>query len=298
MAYDYFYGDSAEQFSFYRIPKVLFTEARFSAIAVEAKVLYGLLLDRMSLSLRNGWLDEMGRVYIVYTVEEMKSALGCAAQKTAKLLAELEDRAGLIERKRQGLGRPNIIYVKNFIPDKESKIKKYENQNSGTMKIETPDFRFSKGNKTDKNKTDLNDTDLYPISSSSETPRPKPGSDADRMDLYRDILRENIEYDSLVTESSQDQTLVDEIVELMADAICTNRDTIRIARDDKPAEAVRSRFLKLRGEHIRYVLECLRTNTAEIRNIRQYLLSALYNAPMTMTSYYQAQVNHDMESGP
>ena len=105
MAYDYFYGDSAEQFSFYRIPKVLFTEARFSAIAVEAKVLYGLLLDRMSLSLRNGWLDEMGRVYIVYTVEEMKSALGCAAQKTAKLLAELEDKAGLIEWKRQGLGR-------------------------------------------------------------------------------------------------------------------------------------------------------------------------------------------------
>ena len=297
MAYDYFYGDSAEQFSFYRIPKVLFTEARFSAIAVEAKVLYGLLLDRMSLSLRNGWLDERGRVYIVFTVEEIMEALGCAAQKTAKLLAELEDRAGLIERKRQGLGRPNIIYVKNFIPDGESKIKKYENQNSGTMKIETPDFRFSKGNKTDKNKTDLNDTDPYPIPS-SETPRAKPGSDADRMGLYRDILRENIEYDRLVAEAPQDQTLVDEIVELMTDTLCTNRETLRIARDDKPAEAVRSRFLKLRGEHIRYVLDSLRTNTAEVRNIRQYLLSALYNAPTTMMSYYQAQVNHDMESGP
>ena len=297
MAYDYFYGDSAEQFSFYRIPKVLFTEARFSVIAVEAKVLYGLLLDRMSLSLRNGWLDEMGRVYIVYTVEEMKSALGCAVQKTAKLLAELEDKAGLIERKRQGLGRPNIIYVKNFIPDKESKIKKYENQNSGTMKIETPDFRFSKGNKTDKNKTKMSETELHPIPS-SETPRAKPGSDADRMGLYRDILRENIEYDRLVAEAPQDQTLVDEIVELMTDTLCTNRETLRIARDDKPAEAVRSRFLKLRGEHIRYVLDSLRTNTAEIRNIRQYLLGSLYNAPTTMTSYYQAQVNHDMESGP
>ena len=301
MAYDYFYGDSAEQFSFYRIPKVLFTESRFSAIAVEAKVLYGLLLDRMSLSLRHGWLDEQGRVYIVFTVEEIKCAMGCAAQKAAKLLAELEEKAELIERKRQGLGRPNIIYVKNFFPegtpDAESKIKKYENQNSGSMKIEIPVFRFSKGNKTDKSKTDLSETDIHPVPS-SETPRRKPGSDADRMELYRDILRENIEYDSLVTESSQDQTLVDEIVELMADAICTNRDTIHIARDDKPAEAVRSRFLKLRNEHIRYVLECLRTNTAEIRNIRQYLLSALYNAPTTMTSYYQAQVNHDMESGP
>ena len=298
MAYDYFYGDSAEQFSFYRIPKVLFTEARFSAMAVEAKVLYGLLLDRMSLSLRNGWLDEHGRVYIVFTVEEIMEALGCAVQKTAKLLAELEDKAGLIERKRQGLGKPNIIYVKNFIPDGGSKIKNYENQNSGTMKIEDQDFRFSKGNKTDKNKTDLNDTDLYPISSSVETPEAKPGSDADRMGLYRDILRENIEYDRLVAESPQDQTLVDEIVELMTDTLCTSRETIRIARDDKPAEAVRSRFLKLRGEHIRYVLDSLRTNTAEIRNIRQYLLSSLYNAPTTMTSYYQAQVNHDMESGP
>ncbi len=297
MAYDYFYGDSAAQFSFYRIPKVLFTESRFDSIAVEAKVLYGLLLDRMSLSARNQWFDELGRVYIVFTVEEIKCAMGCAAQKAAKLLAELEEKAGLIERKRQGLGRPNIIYVKNFIPDGESKIKKYENQNSGSMKIEIPDFRFSKGNKTDKSKTDLSDTDIHPVPS-SETPRRKPGLDADRMELYRDILRENIEYEQLIHESPQDQTLVDEIVELMADAICTNRDTIRIARDDKPAEAVRSRFLKLRGEHIRYVLECLRTNTAEIRNIRQYLLSALYNAPMTMTSYYQAQVNHDMESGP
>ena len=297
MAYDYFYGDSAEQFSFYRIPKVLFTEARFSAIAVEAKVLYGLLLDRMSLSLRNGWLDELGRVYIVFTVEEIMEALGCAAQKTAKLLTELEDRAELIERKRQGLGRPNIIYVKNFIPDGESKIKKYENQNSGHLKIEGQDFRFSKGNKTDKSKTDLSETDLYPIPS-SKTPRQETGSDADRMDLYRNILKENIEYDLLMAESPQDREAVDEIVELMTDVLCTNRETIRIARDDKPAEAVRSRFLKLRGEHIRYVLDCLRSNTADVRNIRQYLLSVLYNAPTTMTSYYQAQVNHDMESGP
>ena len=298
MAYDYFYGDSAEQFSFYRIPKVLFTEARFSSIAVEAKVLYGLLLDRMSLSLRNGWLDEQGRVYIVFTVEEIMASLNCAIQKAIKLLAELEKKAGLIERKRQGLGKPNIIYVKNFIPDTGSKIKNYENQNSGTMKIETPELRKSKGSNTDKNKTEMSDTELYPIPPSIETPRAKPESDADRMSLYRDILRESIEYDRLIAEAPQDQTLVDEIVELMTDTLCTNRETLRIARDDKPAEAVRSRFLKLRSEHIRYVLDSLRTNTAEVRNIRQYLLSALYNAPMTITSYYQAQVNHDMESGP
>lgn len=110
--YDYFYGAEADQFSFYRIPKVLFTEERFSSISAEAKVLYGLLLDRMSLSARNGWLDDEGRVYIIFSVEDIMTSMGCANQKAAKLLYELESKCSLIERKRQGLGKPNLIYVK------------------------------------------------------------------------------------------------------------------------------------------------------------------------------------------
>ena len=102
--YDYFYGAEAEQFSFYRIPKVLFTEERFRSVSAEAKVLYGLLLDRMSLSCKNGWLDKEGRVYIIFTIEEVMTALGCADQKAGKLLHELESKCRLIERKRQGLG--------------------------------------------------------------------------------------------------------------------------------------------------------------------------------------------------
>ena len=113
--YDYFYGAEAEQFSFYRIPKVLFTEERFRSVSAEAKVLYGLLLDRMSLSCKNGWLDKEGRVYIIFTIEEVMTALGCADQKAGKLLHELESKCRLIERKRQGLGKPNLIYVKNFV---------------------------------------------------------------------------------------------------------------------------------------------------------------------------------------
>ena len=103
--YDYFYGAEAEQFSFYRIPKVLFTEERFRSVSAEAKVLYGLLLDRMSLSCKNGWLDRAGRVYIIFTIEEVMTALGCADQKAGKLLHELESKCRLIERKRQGLGK-------------------------------------------------------------------------------------------------------------------------------------------------------------------------------------------------
>ena len=97
--YDYFYGAEAEQFSFYRIPKVLFTEERFRSVSAEAKVLYGLLLDRMSLSCKNGWLDKEGRVYIIFTIGEVMTALGCADQKAGKLLHELESKCRLIERK-------------------------------------------------------------------------------------------------------------------------------------------------------------------------------------------------------
>ena len=115
MAYDYFYGEQAEQFAFYRIPKVLFSKDKFWSVSADAKLLYGILLDRMNLSAKNGWLDEAGRVYIIFTIEEIKESLGCAEKKAVKLLDELEKKAELIERKRQGLGKPNLIYVKNFI---------------------------------------------------------------------------------------------------------------------------------------------------------------------------------------
>ena len=114
--YDYFYGTQAEQFSFYRIPKALFTEPTLREMSTDAKVLYGILLDRMSLS-----LNAQNKVYIIFTVEEVMDALNCANQKATHLMVELEKHAGLIERKRQGLGRPNLIYVKNFAVTTNSK---------------------------------------------------------------------------------------------------------------------------------------------------------------------------------
>lgn len=121
MQYEYFYGAQAEQFSFYRIPKALFTEPNFRELSTDAKVLYGILLDRMSLSLKNQWLDAQNKVYIIFTVEEIMDALNCANQKATRLMVELEKQAGLIERKRQGLGRPNLIYLKNFAATINSK---------------------------------------------------------------------------------------------------------------------------------------------------------------------------------
>ena len=114
--FDYYYGDESSQFSFYRIPRQLVTSERFYRLSTDAKLLYGLLLDRMGLSAKNGWYDEVGRVYIYYTLEEIQNDLRCAHGKAGKLLAELDKGKGfgLIERVRQGQGRPTKIYVKRF----------------------------------------------------------------------------------------------------------------------------------------------------------------------------------------
>lgn len=118
----YYYGYEAEQFSFYRIPKLLFTDSRFSGISTDAKLLYGILLDRMSLSMKNGWHDEQGRVYIIFTLDDVAETLGYKTEKAIKLFNELDTKkgVGLIERVRQGQGRASLIYVKNFAGEKQT----------------------------------------------------------------------------------------------------------------------------------------------------------------------------------
>ena len=156
---DYFYGQSSELFSFYRIPKLLFQDSRFQPLSTDAKTLYGILLDRMSLSARNGWLDKAGRVFIIYTVQEVQDSLGCADKKATKLLRELEE-YGLIERKRRGLGKPDLIYVKNF--SSESSKMPYlnrDNDDSGTVQNTLQDPAKLRCNKTERNNTEVSDTD-------------------------------------------------------------------------------------------------------------------------------------------
>ena len=165
MEFDYFYGQQAEQFSFYRIPKMLFTDDRFWNVSTDAKLLYGILLDRMNLSARNGWLDSAGRVYIIFTLEETMAALNCGDNKATKLYNELEKKCGLIERKRQGLGKPNLIYVKNFVSGVdsivESRFKSRENHDSGVGQTPIVESGKPRGNNTDTNYTDYSDTDPF-----------------------------------------------------------------------------------------------------------------------------------------
>lgn len=396
--FDYFRGMEAEQYSFYRVPKVLFTAECFKSLSCEAKVLYGLMLDRMSLSIKNRWFDDEDRVYIIFTVDEIAELMNCGTQKAVKLIKELDtsNGIGLIEKKRLGLGKPNVIYVKNFmikeIPNQlmktdnvqkqeeyfteetvmgenageiadmqsecnfqeeianlqkqeeqrgksaisqncenhhskivkitnqessesqfknsenhnsgmmkttnqefpESQFKNYENQNSGMMKMEIQEFPKSQSNKTDINKTDFSETDIiqsYQIQSGNLVSYDKRDV-IEEMKIYRELIQERIEY------KYHEQEDVDELVELMVEVMMMPDDsTIRIAGVDKPVALVKNRFMKLNYSHIEYVLFCLHRNTTKVGNIKAYLLTTLYNAPLTISNYYQAEVNHDMYGG-
>ncbi len=313
---DYYYGNEAEQYSFYRIPKVLFTDGRFKGLSVEAKVLYGLLLDRMALSVKNNWMDQDGRVYIIYTIADVMETLGCAEQKANKLLNELDmaKGVGLVERVRRGLGKPNVIYVKNFIdkgkPElrQESQIKNCENHKSGNVKTTSQELRKSQTNNTDLNKTDQSDTDpsIYPagmepvaVETVDNFSKAKHGEmdGIDKMSAYRELIKENISYEILLQDNPYDKERLDCFVELMSEVCCSRRLTVRINQEDMCTEVVKSRLLKLDSEHIRYVMDCLDKNTTLIGNIRAYTLSALFNAPVTISQYYSSLVSHDMANG-
>ena len=291
---NYFYGPQAEQFAFYRIPKALFTAPAYRGISTDAKVLYGLLLDRMSLSARNDWLDEQGRVYIVFTVDEVMDALCCADNKATRLLRELEG-VDLVERKRRGLGKPSLIYVKNFISESsEPRIQSRENHDSGTVKNATAESLKSRGIKNNQNNTDLSDTD--PFLSGVAAGTEYEGKD-DRTQ-YQEYFFRQFSFDALIASYPEDEDMLREMFELLVDTVCSKRCFIRIAGDDKPAEVVRAQLMKLNSDHLRFVLMCLKENTTQVRNIRQYLLATLYNAPMTMHSSYAARVQHDMNPKP
>ena len=323
MKNNYFYKSESEQFAFYRIPKLLFTDSRYAVISVEAKVLYGLMLDRMSLSVRNNWVDDDNRVYIYFTLEEITEYLSIGKDKGVKLLKELD--GILIERKKQGLGKPVMIYVLNFVNSQNSiqsvdnstevltsdvdnstsnaevqtseKPKSGENAEvlaseipkSALLKNRTLDFGKSDPNNTDINNTDLNKTD---ISSSS---RVSFAALEREREEYRDVIKTNIEYDILIQQYAAEK--IDSFVNIIVDAICGFDDTINVNSMQVPKEVVKRKLLKLDYMHIVYVIDCLDENSSKIRNYKSYILTMLYNAPDTMNHYYQSKFNKNYYGG-
>lgn len=230
--FDYFYGQSGEMFSYFRVPKILFQDIKFKDLSTDAKTLYGILLDRMGLSVKNGWLDEQGRVYIIFPVQEVMDALGCADNKATKLFRELE-KFGLIERKRRGLGKPNLIYVKNFA---DPRFRNREKNGSGAADSAQPEAAKSRGNKTEWNKTEGSEPDHFSSDAESEP------DERTRLEAY---FMQSLEVDLLLRVCPDDEDTIDQIVNLLVDTCSSKRRMLRVAGDDKPAEVVRSRFMKL-----------------------------------------------------
>ena len=155
--------------------------------------------------------------------------------------------------------------------------------------------------KTEKSITDRSSTDSIPFPPETPPGIPEPKRSetmsVSEIEIYRDLIYENIEYDYLIERNPYNRESIDEIVELMLEVVCANRKTIRVAGGEFPHEVVKARFLKLNSEHIQFVLDCMKENTTKVRNIKQYLLTVLYNAPTTISSYYSALVNHDLYGG-
>ena len=294
-ALDYYYGVEAEQYTFYRIPKVLFTAPGFRQTSSDAKILYGLMLDRMGLSMRSGWLDEEGRVFIYFTLEEAMTAMGCGHTKAVALFTEL-DKAGLIERKKQGQGRPTKIYVKNFV--RKVEVLTSEKRKSALPETGSQDFRKTDAINTDISNTDRSNTDLINLSDSSEQQSMDLMEEMELFQMNTALVKRNIEYDCLVQRCRLgEQQQLDEIVALIVETISIERENITISGVKYPYQFVKSRLLLLEESHIEYVLDCLHENTREVKNIKAYLLTCLMNSITTIGNYYQAKVNHDMYGG-
>ena len=284
MEFDYFYTEQSDQFAFYRIPKVLIVEDYFREMSTEAKLLYGLLLDRVSLSASSGWVDDQRRVYIIYTIRSIMRDLHCGTRKAVKLLKELEA-YGLIEKQIRGQGKPTLIYVKNFSTlFSDCKSKDFHNENSSVSIVTIPEVSKGQSNNTNTNNTKNNNT--YPILSGADV-------DNDERESYYRYFYNQLEIEIMRERYPMDGDVLSALVDILVDAVCSKRKTIRIAGDDKPINVVKSQFMKLNSSHVEYVMDSLKSNTTKVRNIKQYILATLYNAPLTMSSYYQAEVLHD-----
>ena len=345
MTFDYYYGAQAEQFNFIRIPKAMIVDPMFADLSVNAKLLYGVLLDRMNLSMKNRWFDSENRVYIIYQIAEIMEDFNFSKKTAVRYLNELEN-FGLVEKKRRGLGLPSLLYVKNFVvfqdhsePDETDfdDVEEDDNLNEnmetsrgiqretsrgvGTHTSRSVDMETSKGvqketlrgakselqevtkrgpliSKTNSNNININNTK----ESNNILSNPMVKNAVDVMgreeesifEKYTKMVKDNIDYDVLISRHYLEKSMIDGMVNLIVETIISENDYIIISSTKFPKEAVKSRFSKLDISHIEYVLECMNHNTTNIKNIKKYLLAALYNAPTTIDSYYKARVQHDM----
>ena len=316
--YSYFTGRESLKFAFIQIPKQLMSDPVFKQLSSDAKLLYGLLLDRLKLSVKNQWFDEENRAYIYYPVEEIMEDLNCGRNKAVKTLQELdtEKGIGLVEKNRQGQGRGSILYVMNFFTEPEAADEKFANETSAdketvsevydanfkgvtTQTSRSPECKLAEVCNEDSSNNKYINTNGINIESNHITSPAEDGTpalamrcDIDEMAAYAEIIKDNIGYKCLLERYPYEQEMVEGIFQLMLETVLIQSDYVLIASNQYPKELVKSKFLKLTFSHIEYVMDCMIKNTTKVVNIKKYLLAALFNAPSTIDGYYKAEVNH------
>lgn len=310
MNFNYLSASGIDKFTFYRMPKILFVDDYFSTISCEAKVLYGLLLDRATLSKSNNWIDELGRVYVFYKQTEAMEMLNIKKNKVIAIFKELED-IGLLIRKKQGQGKPTRLYVLDFsnhtdedeensktnevVSDDEEQtsdenikkeVKRLEKQTSKCLKNKPLSSNYI-------NKTEMNKTESIYLSSNANQPTSKNNENInDRLiDRYNNAVnkvKKQIEYGYLI--ENYEKSTIDLIVSLIAD-VYVDDSSISVNGRTIVAEQVRTEYAKLTQEHIEFVLESIANTKTKIKNIRTYLQSCLYNAYHTMNIAIDNEIN-------
>ena len=328
--FDYYYGAEAEQFTFIRVPKVLFTDKEhFGSLSNEAKLMYGLLLERMSLSRKNNWIDDENRVYIIFLIEEIEEIMDVCHDKALNILKELDDvnGIGLVKKKRRGLGLPSILYVKNFIINESDSLRNEKQDNTdnsehtsrglknGFLEVDKTDFKKSEIStsvnrknrlqevvKADTNNTEINNTELSYIENQSinqsaalkKIPTPPRLIDEIDRETVEQSVKKQIEYDSLITHPDEAVvSMVEEIKDLIVDVISGERN-IFIEGKRVSEEAARSAYRKLTSEHITDVLRNILNYSGKISRIDRFLTTTLYNSAFTLTNQTFSGFEHDM----
>ena len=294
--YEYYYGTEAEQFNFIKIPRAFFTDKeRFGTLSNEAKIMYSLLLDRMNLSMKNGWRDEHNRVHIIYTIDEIAETMGCGTNLAVRILKELDDEngIGLIHKKRRGFGLPTLIYVKKFFVGESSEKRKVEkssecsksevinceNQNSYVCKNNTQECSKGECNYTYPNKTDMSYTDNQSFTPACEQNLGM-NEKIDRAEI-EETVKSNIDYDCLMSNDDESvRGMVEEIKEIIVDVLSGER-SVYVGGKKISNEAAKAAFGRLTSEHIMSALHNILNNPNQISQIDRYIAAVLYNASYT-----------------
>lgn len=285
-------------YEFIKAPRALFYDKKYASLSPAAKLLYLAMLERQSLSLKNKFKDDEGNIYIIFTHEDAREVIGCGVNKAVKAFNELDLQkgVGLIRRKRQGLCKPDLIYLnsnilkegglnvnKLLVSEPKEENRNFENESSGNFENKTQELSETKANYIKENKNKINNINpSYPSFDAKE-------DEMERKE-QKENIKFNIDYDALIKSYSKD--ILDEIVSVITNAVCTKKEYIFIGGENIPSKSVKQKLLSLDQSHIEYVCNCLDRNTTEVKNINSYILTCLYRAADNISLHYKLMINH------